>query len=65
MKGRFDPLLKHLIFTWMRDSFEQRFWPLTGSAELVSWGIGALKGLCNQFSGFQCMEDFDIMEALH
>jgi hypothetical protein len=34
IKGHFDPLLKHLILTWKRDSFvfEHRLWPPTGSA---------------------------------
>jgi hypothetical protein len=39
MKGRFDQLLTHPILTWMRDSFEHRLWPPTGSAAFEPWGI--------------------------
>jgi hypothetical protein len=65
MKGRFDPLLKNPILTWMRESFEHRLWPSPGSPELESWGIEALKNVCNHFSGLECMRNFDISEALH
>jgi hypothetical protein len=65
MKGRFDPLFKHPILTWIRDSLEHRLWPPTASAALESWRMVALRGFCNRFSGLQCMEDFGILVALY
>jgi hypothetical protein len=37
----------------------------TGSAALEFWGLEALKDLFFHFSGLQCIEDFEIMEALN
>jgi len=58
MKGNFDPLLKLPFWTWMRDSFEHRPWLPTGSAELESWGVEALKGFKTTFEEFRCQHFF-------
>ena len=49
----------------MRDSVEHRRWPPLGTTELDSWGVGAVKEICNHFSGIECMAGFDVEEALH
>ena len=49
----------------MRDSVEHRRWPPSGTTELDSWGVGAVKEICNHFSGIECMAGFDVEEALH
>ena len=48
-KGRFDPFLANPIIKWMRDSVEHRRWPPSGTTELDSWGVGAVKEICNHF----------------
>ena len=65
LKGRFDPLLSSDVLTWMSDSFEHRRWPPKGSADLEDWGVDALTEFSSHYSNIQCMEGFNLEEALH
>ena len=65
LKGRFDPLLSSKVLVWMSDSFEHRRWPPKESPALKGWGVAALTSFANHYEKLQCMEGFDLPEALH
>ena len=66
MRGRFDYLLSHEVFRWMRDSFEHRRWPsCQDEAALAAWGTAALAQFAYHFSGLTLMADFNLDEAQH
>ena len=57
-RSRIDPL-------WIGESFEHRRRPPKEPPALKGWGVAALAAFVIHYANLQCMEGFDLPEALH